>query len=282
MPIAVGAEPGQQGGGIGHQRFQADGRADGVLPMGQVIGTRHDPSPRIDRHRLVRQFIGIDCGERLPFGQRHSGFPRPPNRDGSAALSGDAGSQPLPLCAGAPSACGSRSQQGGAGSRAVGADFPLRDAARARRVPIRVRRGVRAKLADLVTAIARIGLRQLEGKRRMLDAVSKQLERARWDYAFVYARNMVRKSRVALAREVRIRRAAASVGAGTLTQTCLRGFQEALFYLKESGVADDVTLVRRCDGDPWKGCYDDVDLLRSRLIERFADPVFRIPLDLRR
>lgn len=148
--------------------------------------------------------------------------------------------------------------------------------------PIRARCGVGAKLADLVTAIARIGLRQLERKRRMLDAVGEQLERAKRNYAFVNSQIMWRKSRVALAREVRLRRTAAGAGVETLAQTCLQGFQEALFYLKESGMADDVTLVRRCDGDPWEGCYDDVDLLRSRLTERFADPVFRIPLDLRR
>ena len=91
---------------------------------------------------------------------------------------------------------------------------------------------------------------------------------------------MALKSRVALAREVRLRRAAASAGAETLTQTCLRGFQEALSYLKESGMADDAVLVGHCGGDPWAGCHGDVDLLRARLKERFADPLFRIPLDL--
>ncbi|WP_066553241.1 TniQ family protein [Sphingobium sp. TKS] len=146
--------------------------------------------------------------------------------------------------------------------------------------PVRVRRGVKPKLSDLMTTIARIGLRQLERKRRMLDAVGQQLERAKRNYVFVYSRNMALKSRVALAREVRLRRAAASAGAETLTQTCLRGFQEALSYLKESGMADDAVLVGHCGGDPWAGCHGDVDLLRARLKERFADPLFRIPLDL--
>jgi len=148
--------------------------------------------------------------------------------------------------------------------------------------PIKVRRGVEPKLSDLTKTIARIGLQQLERKRRMLDAVGQQLERAKRNYAFVYAQTMVRKSRMALARDVRLRRAAGSAGAETLTQICLRGFQEALSYLKESGTADDAVLVGHCGGDPWAGCRDDVNLLRAQLSERFADPLFRIPLDLAR
>lgn len=66
----------------------------------------------------------------------------------------------------------------------------------------------------------------------------------------------------------------------TTPLTCLRGFQDALFYLKQCGMADDVLTTRLERPDPWEDCLEDASLLRERLGRRFAHSEFRIVLDL--
>lgn len=135
------------------------------------------------------------------------------------------------------------------------------------------------KLPDLAKTIARIGMRQLERKRRELDKVCQRLERAKRNYTFVHWQRVWLRRRAALAGEVRLRRAEMA-GGEISAQTCLEGFQEALVYLRASGMADGPDPVERCDGDPWDDCREDVDLLRARLAARFADPDLRILLHL--
>lgn len=136
------------------------------------------------------------------------------------------------------------------------------------------------KLPDLAKTIARIGLRQLERKRRELGKVCKRLERAKENYSFVHWQGVWRKGHAALAHEVSLRRAAEMAGGEISAQTCLRGFQEALVYLQEAGLADGTDPVARCDGDRWDDCHEDVHRLRARLAACFADPDFRVLLHL--
>lgn len=135
------------------------------------------------------------------------------------------------------------------------------------------------KLSDLAKAIARIGRRQLGRKRRELGKISKQLERAERNYTFVHWQHVWRRCRATLVHEVSLRRAEMA-GGEISEETWLRGFQEALVYLKDSGMADGADPVARCDGDPWDDCREDVDLLQARLATRFAAPDFRILLHL--
>ncbi len=149
-----------------------------------------------------------------------------------------------------------------------------------RNLPKRAPRGAVPELSDLAEAIARLGERQLGRKRAQLEATRQNLEQARQNYPFMHSAHLLRIQRAALAREVRSKYAAEIAGAVTTPLTCLRGFQDALFYLKQCGMADDVLTTRLERPDPWEDCLEDASLLRERLGRRFAHSEFRIVLDL--
>lgn len=140
--------------------------------------------------------------------------------------------------------------------------------------------GAVPKLSDLAEAIGDLGERQLGRKRAQLDAAWQNLEQARRNYPFVHSAHLRRIQRAALTREVRDRYATEIAGAVTTPLTCLRGFQDALFYLKQCGMADDGLTTALERPDPWQDCLEDAGLLRERLGRRFAHPEFRIVLDL--
>ena len=149
-----------------------------------------------------------------------------------------------------------------------------------RALPKRRPHGAVPKLSDLAEAIGDLGERQLGRKRAQLEAAWQNLEQARRNYPFVHSAHLRRFQRVALTREVRSRYAAEIAGAVTTPLTCLRGFQDALFYLKQCGMADDGLTTALERPDPWQDCLEDAGHLRERLGRRFAHPEFRIVLDL--
>lgn len=154
-----------------------------------------------------------------------------------------------------------------------------------RQLPRRAPHGAAPELSDLAGAMGDLGERQLARKRAQLEAAWQNLQQAWRNYPFAYSAHLLRSQRAALAIEVRSRYAAEVAGAVTSPLTCLRGFQDALFYLKRCGMADDVlTTALECsdrwEADPWDDCLDNADLLRARLAQRFAHPEFRIVLDL--
>jgi len=142
--------------------------------------------------------------------------------------------------------------------------------------------GTTPKLSDLTATIAKICLRQVERKRQLLDAICRQMERAWQNYPSMHSAHLRRIQRAALASEVRSRYAAEIAGAVTDPLACLRGFQDALFYLKQCGMADAADPMVYSHSDPWDDCIDDVDRLRTRLARRFADSEFRSLLHLPR
>ena len=146
----------------------------------------------------------------------------------------------------------------------------------ARRAP----RGSVPGVADLAAAITTVGLRQLGRKRHVLEVAGQQLEQAGRNYPAVHAAQMLRRQRAVLASEVRRRYAAEFVSAAKSPLTCLRGFQDALFYLKQCGMADDSVVPATGRPDPWEDCLGNPRLLHKRLTRRFADPAFRVVLDL--
>jgi hypothetical protein len=146
--------------------------------------------------------------------------------------------------------------------------------------PKRVPRGAVPQLSDLAEAITRVSRHQLGRKRVQLEAAGYTLEQAKRNYPFVHSAHLQRLQRAALANEVRSRYAAEIAGAVTTGLTCLRGFQDALFYLKRCGLADDVLPALRSRSDPSDDCLDNSYLLRIRLARRFAHPEFRVVLDL--
>lgn len=149
-----------------------------------------------------------------------------------------------------------------------------------RNVPKRLPHGAVPKLSDLAKAISHVGERQLGRERALLEAAAQNLEQARLNYPFVHSAHLLRSQRAALTREVRRRYAAEIAGAVTSPLACLRGFQDALFYLKQCGMADDGLTTALGRPDPWQDCLEDAGLLRERLGRRFAHPEFRIVLDL--
>lgn len=149
-----------------------------------------------------------------------------------------------------------------------------------RALPKRRPHGAVPKLSDLAKAIGDLGERQLGRKRAQLEAAAQNLEQARRNYPFVHSAHLLRSQRAALTREVRSRYAAEIAGAMTSPLACLRGFQDALFYLKQCGMADDVLTTALERPDPWQDCLEDAGLLRERLGRRFAHPEFRLVLDL--
>jgi hypothetical protein len=146
----------------------------------------------------------------------------------------------------------------------------------------RAPRGKIPELPDLTAMVARICLCQVERTRHLLEAICRQMERAWQNYPAVHSAHLRRIQRAALVSEVRSRYAAEIAGAVTDPLTCLRGFQHALFYLKQCGMADAAAPVVYSHSDPWDDCIDDVDRLRARLARRFADPEFRSLLHLPR
>jgi TniQ len=149
-----------------------------------------------------------------------------------------------------------------------------------RHVPIRKPGGVAPRLSDLLEAIARIGHRELFRKHALLEDVVLQLEQAWRAFPAVQASRLRQLQRAALAREVRSRYAA-EIAAATLSPvTALRGLQDALFYLKDCGFADDTFPLPTGCPDPWEDCLDDAEALRARLTKRFAHPAFRAVLAL--
>ncbi len=166
-----------------------------------------------------------------------------------------------------------------AGAERMGRIFRF-EAQPVRNLPKRVTRGAVPKPSDLADAIGDLGVRQLGRKRALLEAAWQNLEQARRNYPFVHSAHLLRSQRAALTREVRSRYAADSAGAVPSPLACLRGFQDALFYLKQCGMADDVLAMQRERPDPWEDCLEDAGLLQARLAKRFAHPEFRIVLDL--
>ena len=149
-----------------------------------------------------------------------------------------------------------------------------------RALPKRRPHGAVPKLLDLAKAIGDLGERQLGRKRAQLEAVGHNLQQARRNYPFVHSAHLLRSQRAALTREVRGRYAPEIAGAVTTPLTCLRGFQDALFYLKQCGMADDGLTTALKRPDPWQDCLEDAGLLRDRLGRRFAHPEVRVVLDL--
>lgn len=146
----------------------------------------------------------------------------------------------------------------------------------ARRVP----RGTVPGVADLAIAIAAVGKRQIDRKHCLLEAATQKLDHAWRNYPSAHAMCLLRFQRAELASEVRRRYAAELIGAAKSPLTCLRGFQDALFFLKQCGMADGVVPPATGRPDPWEDCLGDPRLLRKRLSRRFADPAFRTVLDL--
>lgn len=146
--------------------------------------------------------------------------------------------------------------------------------------PKRMARGAVPQLSDLAEVISRVSQRQLGRKRGLLEDAALQLEKAWRNYPFVHAAHMLRIQRAVLAREVRSRYAAEIADATTSPLTALRGFQDALFYLKQCGMADDGLPNAAGRPDPWEDCLEDAGLLRVRLAQRFRHSAFRTTLDL--
>lgn len=149
-----------------------------------------------------------------------------------------------------------------------------------RKLPKRVPHGAASKLSDLAEAIGKLGECQLGRKRAQLEATWQNLEQAWRNYSIVHSAHLLRIQRAVLAKEVRSRFTAEISGAVTSPLACLRGFQDALFYLKQGGMADDVLTMELEGPDPWEACLDDADRLAARLAKRFAHSAFRIVLDL--
>lgn len=151
---------------------------------------------------------------------------------------------------------------------------PVREAVK------RASRGSPPALSDLVAAIARLSRRRIDRKRDRLEATWQHMERARRDYPAKHAAHLRRGQRAALARAVRDRYAAEISSASWSPLAPLRGFQDALFYLKQCGMADDVLPTAAGRTDPWEDCLEDAEALRARLAKRFNHSAFRIVLDL--
>src|SRR6218665_739854 len=154
------------------------------------------------------------------------------------------------------------------------------DAQPARGPVRRAARGAVPGLADLAAAIAAVGKRELNNKHHPLDDPQQKLEQAWLGYPAVHAAQVVRRQREVLASEVRRRYAAELASAAKSPLSCLRGFQDALFFLKQCGLADDFVPAATGRPDPWEDCLGNPGLLHKRLTRRFAHPAFRIVLDL--
>ncbi len=144
----------------------------------------------------------------------------------------------------------------------------------------RIPRGRVPGRADLAAAIGAVGKRQIDRQRDLLDAAELQFEQAWRNYPAMHAAHVLRLQRAELVSEVRRRYAAEVIGAAKSPLTCLRGFQDALFYLKRCGMADDVLPGERDRNDSWEDCLGNPRLLRMQLARRFAHPSFRVVLDL--
>lgn len=153
-------------------------------------------------------------------------------------------------------------------------------AAPPRHVCIRKPGGVPPRLSDISEAIARLSQRQLSRRRALLEDVVLKLEEAWRAFPAVHAQRLRQMQREALASEVR-RRYATEISAATLSPvTALRGLQDALFYLKDCGFADDALPLKSGRPDLWEDCLNDAEALRARLTKRFAHPAFRAVLAL--
>lgn len=129
-------------------------------------------------------------------------------------------------------------------------------------------------LYDLVAANAALLLPKIDQLRAKLDLVALRLSLAWRVYPEVYAFHAQRPRRQALRQSLREGYAAELAETGATPVSALRGLQNALFLLKQSGMADDIVFFDPAAPDPWSEVLDDQQRLRARLAARFAHPMF--------
>jgi hypothetical protein len=90
----------------------------------------------------------------------------------------------------------------------------------------------------------------------------------------VFAIHDQRRRRDILRQALREDYTAELAASGASPISALRGLQDALFYLKECGMADDTVFFDPAAPDPWDVVLGDQQRLRERLADRFAHPMF--------
>lgn len=137
-----------------------------------------------------------------------------------------------------------------------------------------MRPGKSPVLGDLVAARAALFLPSIGQAHVMLAVLGERLARAWRAYPTVFAIHDRRRRRDILRQALGEDYTAelAAIGAGPVS--ALRGLQDALFYLKKSGMADDTVFFDPAAPDPWDDVLGDQQRLRARLADRFAHPMF--------
>ncbi|MGG6288072.1 TniQ family protein [Leptolyngbya sp. AN03gr2] len=148
------------------------------------------------------------------------------------------------------------------------------DAAPVRISTGRVRSDEPSVLRDLVAARCAPILRNLDQDGAKLAVLGERLASAWRAYPVVFTVEEQRRRRGMLQRTLREGYAAELAASGAAPVSALRGLQDALFYLKQCGMADDTVFFDPAAPDPWDDVLGDQQRLRARLAERFAHPLF--------
>jgi len=137
-----------------------------------------------------------------------------------------------------------------------------------------VRRGRPPVLDDLVAARAALFLPSVGRAQVMLAVLGERLARAWRAYPTVFAIHDQRRRRDILRQALREDYTAELAASGAAPVSALRGLQDALFYLKQCGMADDTVFFDPAAPDPWDDVLGNQQRLRARLAHRFAHPMF--------
>jgi hypothetical protein len=129
-------------------------------------------------------------------------------------------------------------------------------------------------LDDLVAARAALFLPSVGRAQVMLAVLGERLARAWRAYPTVFAIHDQRRRRDILRQALREDYTAELAASGAAPVSALRGLQDALFYLKQCGMADDKVVFDPAAPDPWDDVLGDQQRLRARLADRFALPMF--------
>lgn len=148
------------------------------------------------------------------------------------------------------------------------------DAAPVRVCNGRVRSGRPPVPHDLLAARAALFLPSIDHARAKVAVLGQRLARAWRAYPAIFAVQEQRRRRDALQQTLREGYAAELAARGAAPVSALRGLQDALFYLKQCGMADDKVFFDPGAPDPWAEVLGDQQRLRACLEGRFADPMF--------
>jgi len=148
------------------------------------------------------------------------------------------------------------------------------DAAPVRISTGRMRPNEPSVLRDLVAARCAPILRNLDQDGAKLAVLGERLASAWRAYPVVFTVEEQRRRRGMLQRTLREGYAAELAASGAAPVSALRGLQDALFYLKQCGMADDTVFFDPAAPDPWDDVLGDQQRLRERLADRFAHPMF--------